>query len=69
VVRALHVGPYERLGETYATSEDYIEGHHLHTVGPMVERYLDGPGSGVDPEAYRTLIDRPVEPIATASAV
>lgn len=51
----VHVGPYERLGETYAV----MMGQRLPQMGhmpgdpPSVERYLNHPGS-TEPEELRT---------------
>lgn len=60
VAETLHAGPYEELGGAYAALEAWIGDHGFETVGPVRERYLDGPGTGVVPSAYRTMISMPI---------
>jgi effector-binding domain-containing protein len=60
VARAVHVGPYEKLGDAYAALWNWIRGHGLETAGPVQERYLNGPGDGVASSEYRTEIEMPV---------
>lgn len=56
----LHVGPYEELGGAYAALEAWIGDHGFQTIGPVRERYLEGPGMSVAPGAYRTLVSMPI---------
>ena len=64
VVRTLHVGPYERLGDTYAELTRWISDRDLAPAGPVREHYLTGIADGVAPEDYRTVIEMPVMPVA-----
>lgn len=52
----IHVGPYKRLGESYASMFDYVRKEHLTLLAPMREIYLKGPGLVFrgNPEKYRT---------------
>lgn len=59
---ALHVGPYEDLGAAYAALEDWIRQRGYEIAGPFQERYLNGPGDGVTPSDYRTVVEIPVRP-------
>ncbi len=60
VAETLHVGPYEELGGAYAALEAWIGDHGFEAVGPVRERYLAGPGTGVAPAAYRTMVALPI---------
>jgi len=67
VARMLHVGPYEELGGAYITLDAWIERGGLEAVGPLQERYLNGPGDNVTPAEYQTEIEIPI--LATTAAV
>jgi effector-binding domain-containing protein len=67
VVRTLHIGPYEALGEAYTALNDWITDEGLESAGPMLERYLNGPGESVSPNQYRTEIEMPVATRAVAA--
>jgi effector-binding domain-containing protein len=60
VVRTVHVGPYDELGAAYEAMTDWIRTHGAETAGPVRERYLNGPGDGVRPAAYRTEVEMPI---------
>jgi AraC family transcriptional regulator len=60
VAVATHVGPYERVHETYAKMMAYLEKNGWKIVGPPYEMYLDNPEE-VAPEKLRTEITMPVE--------
>ena len=60
VVETVHSGPYEGLTQAYAALDTWISEHGFEVVGPVTERYLDGPGTGVAPSAYRTVIAMPI---------
>jgi effector-binding domain-containing protein len=66
VAQALHIGPYEDLHVAYAAVTHWVGGHGLEAAGPVRERYLDGPGDGVPPWAYRTIVEQPVVEAAVA---
>ncbi len=62
VVTALHEGPYETLGESYAAVSAWIESHGLHPDAQAWEVYLDD-----DPAAGRgTWVVRLVWPVTSA---
>jgi len=60
VAETVHAGPYEGLADAYAELTQWIEANGFEVVGPVRERYLDGPGSEVAPSAYRTIIAMPI---------
>jgi len=51
---AVHTGPYDQLGETYAALERWIEKNGLRTAGPPWEWYLTDPAAHPDPADWRT---------------
>jgi AraC family transcriptional regulator len=57
---AVHIGPYDRLGETYRALEDWLESGGRKAAGPPRETYLTDPGEHPDPETWRTEIAQPV---------
>jgi effector-binding domain-containing protein len=69
VARAVHVGPYETLGDAYAGMWNWIRGQGFEAAGPIQERYLNGPGDHVTPSEYRTEIEMPVVPLVVAAPV
>lgn len=62
VAWAVHVGPFESVGETYLALTDWIAEQGYHLVGAPMEAYLTDP-SDVAPEEYRTQIRFPVAPV------
>jgi effector-binding domain-containing protein len=66
VARTLHVGPYEGLGTAYAAISDWIEINGKSVAGPVLERYLTGPGDTLEPTEYRTEIEMPITERAVA---
>jgi effector-binding domain-containing protein len=60
VARTLHVGPYENLGAAYDALTEWIRRSGLEPAGPVQERYLNGPGDQVSPDAYETEIEIPI---------
>jgi effector-binding domain-containing protein len=58
-VVGIHVGPYDRLHETYEAMERFIADQGLVPAGAMWERYLTGP-EDPDPSTWRTEIVQPV---------
>ncbi|MCX6566760.1 MAG: GyrI-like domain-containing protein [Candidatus Aminicenantes bacterium] len=60
VASCIHIGPYEKVGETYAKMMAYISQNGWNIAGPAMEWYLDNP-MAVAPENLRTEVILPVE--------
>jgi hypothetical protein len=58
-VQMLHVGPYERIGETVALMRAYTDQNGLQFCGPHHEIYLSDPRR-VPPEKLKTILREPV---------
>jgi hypothetical protein len=58
-VQMLHVGPYEREGETVAMMSEFVEGEGYVLHGLHHEIYLSDPRR-VSPEKLKTILRRPV---------
>lgn len=58
-----HIGPYETLGEAYATLQTYALQNGIRLVLPYREVYIKGPGMMLrgNPEKYITEILYPIE--------
>lgn len=56
---AIHVGPYEKLGETTAAIIAWMTAAGYEAAGPFLERYLDMNPMSVKPEERRTEISIP----------
>jgi AraC family transcriptional regulator len=56
VAVAMHVGPYEKVGESIVKIMTWLAGQDFEVVGPVLERYLDQNPAAVKPEALRTEI-------------
>ncbi len=59
VAFALHVGPYEKIGETYAKISAFIDQNGWRMSGPAMEMYLDNPEE-TPADKLRTEISIPV---------
>ena len=59
-VVAIHAGPYEQLGETYAAIERYMQTNGLRPAGPPWEWYTTDPAQHADPADWRTEVSWPV---------
>jgi effector-binding domain-containing protein len=60
VVEAIHVGPYDTMGLTYAAIERFFAAEGL-TPGPIMwESYLSDPDAEPDPAQWRTRICWPI---------
>jgi hypothetical protein len=59
VVKAVHVGPYEALPETFLKLEAYVRAHRYRIAGAPWQVYL-GAGPGEEPAAPRTEINIPI---------
>jgi AraC family transcriptional regulator len=60
VAVAVHAGPYDQLGETYAALERWIEAHGHHPAGPPWESYITDPADHPDPGDWRTEVYWPL---------
>lgn len=60
-VQVLHVGPYEREGETVALLGEFASAHGLAFHGTHHEIYLSDPRR-VEPERLKTIVRHPVRP-------
>jgi effector-binding domain-containing protein len=69
VVRTLHVGPYDQLHVAYEALDAWIRDRGFEVVGPVRERYLNGPDEGESPAGYRTEIEMPVVPARATADV
>jgi effector-binding domain-containing protein len=69
VARAVHLGPYEKLGDAYMALWNWIRSHGFKVAGPVQERYLDGPGNSVASNEYRIEIEMPIVPLVVAAPV
>lgn len=61
VVTATHVGPYERIVDTYMEMQKWIEANGHKPKKVMWERYLNGPDTVKDPSEYITEVFWPIE--------
>jgi len=59
-VQMLHVGPYEREGETIALMQELATQKGLVFAGPHHEIYLSDPRR-VEPERLKTILRMPVK--------
>ena len=60
VVRAVHHGPYDRLGATYALVGHWFIKRDLYPSAIMWEQYLVGPADTADPGSWRTVLTFPL---------
>ena len=60
VAHTLHVGPYEALEAAYIAVNAWITRQGFQAVGPMQERYLNGPGDVASPADYQTELEVPI---------
>jgi effector-binding domain-containing protein len=56
VAVALHVGPYEKCGETVARIMTWLSAGGYEAAGPVLDRYLDMNPMAIKPEERRTEI-------------
>lgn len=62
VVVAWHIGPYERLAETYAAVDEWLKSEGAMRSGDAWEFYHDPPTG--DPRFWRTEVVQPFTPVA-----
>ena len=67
IARATHLGPYEKLAETYTALADWAATQGLAVSGPMWEVYLSDPQLEPDPSTWRTDISAYVVPAPVAA--
>ncbi len=53
-VNAMHIGPYEKLAESYTAMQEWMGRNHLKPAGHMWEVYLSDPQKEQDPEKWIT---------------
>jgi effector-binding domain-containing protein len=61
VVTATHVGPYEKVVDTYTEMQKWITAKGLKPKNVMWERYLNGPDTVKDQSEYNTEVFWPIE--------
>jgi effector-binding domain-containing protein len=59
VATAIHIGPYDKLGEAYSAIESWIKDKEYQTAGKTWESYLTEPD--VEPSKIRTKIFWPLK--------
>ncbi len=59
---AVHAGPYDQLGETYAAVERWIEAQGAQPGGAPWESYVTDPADHPDPADWRTEVCWPLAP-------
>lgn len=57
---AVHSGPYDTLGQTYAELTEWMTEQNLKPAGDMWEEYLVGPDSEANPAKWQTRIVFPL---------
>ena len=57
---AIHRGPYDRLGETHAAVERWLDANKLEAAGAPWEVYVTDPGERPDPATWETEVIYPV---------
>jgi effector-binding domain-containing protein len=60
MVSTMHIGPYEKLNESWNALSDWIKKNKYNPAGPGREVYLHGPSQESDPAKFRTELLWPV---------
>lgn len=55
------VGPYSEISEAYAAILDYLKENNLTVTNAPYDKYIKGPGSGVEPKDFVTEVYFPVK--------
>lgn len=55
------IGPYSEISEAYAAILDYLKENNLEVTQAPYEKYVKGPGSGVEPKDFVTAVYFPVK--------
>jgi effector-binding domain-containing protein len=63
VAVAVHVGPYDKTGETILKMREWLEANGYVQNGPVLERYLDSDSGNVSPDKLRTEIWLPCKKV------
>jgi AraC family transcriptional regulator len=61
VITALHIGPYERLPETYFSINEWIKKNNKYPIGPPWEVYITDPANEPNPEKWKTAVFFPIK--------
>ena len=61
VATAMHIGPYDKTGDTLAEMYKWIDANGYTPDGPILEKYMDMDPSKVDPNALKTEVWIPVK--------
>ena len=61
VAFGIHGGPYDKLGDTYAEMQRWIEANNYRASGPHWEWYVTDPADFPDPKDWRTEVYWPLE--------
>jgi len=61
VIRAIHIGPYDRLMETYNMIVSFAKEKDLKLEMKMWEYYLNDPNEEKDPSKWETEINWPIQ--------
>ena len=57
---AIHMGPYDRLQDTYAAMERWMQQHGVRPAGAPWESYITDPADHPDPAEWRTDVFWPI---------
>jgi AraC family transcriptional regulator len=60
---AVHRGPYDRLGDTHAAIERWLDANRLEPAGAPWEVYVTDPGERPDPATWETEVIYPVREV------
>lgn len=60
MVSTMHIGPYEKLNESWNALSDWMKKNSYNPAGPGREVYLHGPSQESDPAKFRTELLWPV---------
>ncbi len=60
MVSTIHIGPYEKLKDTWNALSDWMKKSKYYPAGPGREIYISGPPQESDPAKFRTELLWPV---------
>jgi effector-binding domain-containing protein len=60
MVSTMHIGPYEKMRESWSALSDWINNSEYYPAGPGLEVYLVGPPQETDSTKFRTELLWPV---------
>ncbi|MBC7364965.1 MAG: GyrI-like domain-containing protein, partial [Candidatus Aminicenantes bacterium] len=69
VAVAIHVGPYDKTGETILKMREWLEENGYVQNGPILERYLDPDPGNISSDKLRTEIWLPCKKSENSSGV